>query len=87
MRIKWFKDLTGLFATERPRTVIKIEGNKLKCALLDEKQQVLKRYEVKFKHSNKLKKFWERYILGKIISYYEPGKVYWSTDLLRIRKN
>ena len=87
LKIKRFKDLKDLFATERPRTVVKIEGNKLKCAWLDSKQAVIKRYEVKFKHPNKLKKFWERYTYNRIINYYAQGRVFWSIQILNIEKN
>ena len=84
--MNWFQDLSNIFKTERPRTVIKIEGNKLNCVWLDSKQKPIKRYQVKFKNASKLKKFWERYAFGGVVHYHKPEKVYWSEQLLRIER-
>ena len=84
--MNWFEDLGNLFKTERPRTVIKIEGNRLNCVWLDYKQKPIKRYQVKFKNATKLKKYWEKYTLTGLIHYYKPERLYWSEQLLSIEK-
>ena len=86
MPINWFQDLSDLFKTERARTVIRIEGNKINCVWLDYKMKPIKRYQVKFKSSSKLKKFWEIYMLSGIIKYHRPEKLYWSEQLVSVKK-
>lgn len=84
--MNWFKDLKNLFKTERPRTIVKVEGNILNCLWLDYNQKPIKKYKVKFKNSTKLKKFWEKYVFGKVVNYYKPDKIFWSEQLLRISR-
>lgn len=84
--MKWFKDFNGIFNIEKARTIIKVEGNKLHCFILDSKSKPIKKYEVKFKNSSKLKKFWERYVINKTIDYYAKEKVFWSTRILNISR-
>ena len=84
--MKWFKELKDLFNNEKPRTVIKIEGNILNCVQLNSEQKPTKRYKVKFKNSTKLKKFWERYMLNGVVNYYKPDKIFWSVRLLNITR-
>ena len=84
--MKWFKSLKNLFMNERPRTLIRIDGNKLNCLHLDSRGRPGKRYKVKFKNSTKLKKFWERYVLNSTVQYAPKEKLYWTTRLLTIRR-
>ena len=84
--MNWFKELKDLFKTEKPRTIIRVAGNKLNVVWLDGTQKPIKWYMVKFKNATKLKKFWEVYCYGGVVNYYKPEKMYWSEQLLSIKK-
>ena len=80
--MKWLKNF--LLCSEKPRTIVRVVGNKLVCTYLDSNARIERISVKKFKHSNKLKKFWEKYCSIIYINYDFKNKVFWSNSILRI---
>lgn len=86
MVINWIRNINSLFSTERARTLIRIEGNKLNCLHLDSRGKPFRNYKVKFKNSTKLKKFWEKYVINSTLQWAPKERLWWTTQLLTIRR-
>lgn len=86
MAINWLLEIRDLFAREKCRTLIRIEGNRLNCLHLDSRGKAVHNYKVKFKNSTKLKKFWEKYVLNTTLRFEPKERLWWDTRILNIRR-